>query len=544
MIVIYRYTFDSRKKYPLITSAGVYVMLPCRYDGKNRSTGPAGERKGVREARVTNSQAFFASRMYLFLMMKMQKFLFILALLLAGGILATGCVQDTGTNPPGPSPTTSGVTVTVATPEKITTSADMIVFVKRAADYARANGKEKALAEFNDRNGPFVIGNLYIFATGYDGTVLAEPFSPGTVGTNILNRTGSFGTPYVRNMGETARYGRGLVSYSSPNLQNNSTIEPVLAVVEDVDGTYYVGTRMYASEGDVYPSAVLNTSAQSPGVDGLVSFVKEAVAYARENGREKTLAEFNTRNGRFVRGELVVMAFDFNGTNLASPPYAPEVAANRINLINYQDPNGVNTIRLMRDLSRGEGGFLYSVAKVNADGVMVYVPKINYAEPVDDTWWLFSGIVDPDYSGVVAGDLAGVPVRTHSRMELYELVNRVVDYAKANGKEKTLPVIDDPQGQFVSGDLFPWAESTDGVLLADPFLKPDIGHTMIDYTDVNGMKTTRVGIDAMQNGSGFSLALFPDTSVNGTQQIPKLVYMKPVDDTWWIGSGIYGIEVE
>jgi hypothetical protein len=48
----------------------------------------------------------------------------------------------------------------------------------------------------------------------------------------------------------------------------------------------------------------------------------------------------------------------------------------------------------------------------------------------------------------------------------------------------------------------------------------------------------------MKNGTGFSLALFPDTSVNGTAPVPKLIYMKPVDDTWWIGSGIYGIEVE
>ena len=477
-------------------------------------------------------------------MMEMQKFLFILAILLAGGILAAGCVQDTGTNPPGPSPTTSAVTVTVATPEKITTSADLIVFVKRAAEYARENGKEKALAAFNDPDGPFVIGNVYIFATGYDGTVLAEPCNQRTVGTNILDRTGSFGTPYVREMAETARVGRGFVSYSTSNPQNNSVAEPALAVVEDVGGSYYIGALIFASEGEAYPSAVLNTSARSPGVDGLVSFVKDAVAYARENGKEKALAEFNDPDGQFVQGELVVMAFDFNGTNLASPPYAPELAANRVNLINYQDPNGVDTIRLMRDLSRGEGGVLYSVAKVNADGTMVFVPKINYAEPVDESWWLFSGIVDPDYAGVAAGDLSGVPLRTHTRAELYDLVNRVVEYAKANGKEKTLEVINDPNGQFVSGDFFPWAESTDGVLLADPFLKSDIGQNMIDYTDMNGMKTTRVGIDAMQNGSGFSLALFPDTTVNGTTQIPKLIYMKPVDENWWIGSGVYGVVME
>lgn len=57
------------------------------------------------------------------------------------------------------------------------------------------------------------------------------------------------------------------------------------------------------------------------------------------------------------------------------------------------------------------------------------------------------------------------------------------------------------------------------------------------------MKTTQVGVEAMKNGTGFSHALFPNTAVNGTADVPKLIYMKAVDDTWWIGSGVYGIEV-
>ena len=57
------------------------------------------------------------------------------------------------------------------------------------------------------------------------------------------------------------------------------------------------------------------------------------------------------------------------------------------------------------------------------------------------------------------------------------------------------------------------------------------------------MKTTRVGIDAMQNGTGFSHALFQDTASNGTALVPKLIYMKAVDDAWWIGGGVYGVAV-
>jgi len=82
-----------------------------------------------------------------------------------------------------------------------------------------------------------------------------------------------------------------------------------------------------------------------------------------------------------------------------------------------------------------------------------------------------------------------------------------------------------------------------GTLLADPFWKSEIGRNHIDYTDRYGMKTTRVGIEAMKNGTGFSHALFPNTAVNGTAEVPKLIYMKAVDDAWWIGSGVYGVEI-
>jgi hypothetical protein len=419
--------------------------------------------------------------------MNIRNLLFFLILVLVGELLVAGCVQYPGTGGAGPTTGPTGVTVSITTPEKVTTSADLVAFVERAAEYARANGSEKAVAEFRNPNGSFLLGNIAVFAIGYNGTVLADPSEPGIAGTNILDRTGAFGEPYVREMAETARFGRGLVSYSLPDPDNAGETVQALALVEDVDGTYYVGAVMFAPQGDVYPSTVLNMSAESPGVDTMVSFVKEAVVYARENGKEKAIAEFSTPDGKFVRGELVIMAFDFNGTNLASPPYAPELSEKNINLINYQDPNGVATIRGMRDLSLGGGGFLYSVVKVKAGEKRVYLPKINYAEPVDETWWLFSSTLVPDYAGAAAGDLTGIPVRTDSRTELYELVNRVVEYAKANGKEATLAVIDDPQGQFVSGDLFPWAESTDGVLLADPFLKSDIGQNMFDYTDMSGL---------------------------------------------------------
>jgi len=469
--------------------------------------------------------------------------LLLAALFLIAAVLAAGCSTPAGPGTPAPIGTPVSASMPYTQPETITTTPELVRFVAAAAAFARENGREKAIAAFNEPDGPFVTGNIGIFAIAYDGTLLADPFEPGIVGTTIRDTPDSFGIPFVQNLAETARSGRGYASYTYPNPDRGNEYEPRIAVVEDVDGSYFLGAGIFASEGEICPFTLVNTSEVQPGVDDLVAYVKHAVAYARANGREDALAAFNDPGGRFVQGGLVLMAFDYYGTNLASPPYSAELAEYGINLINYHDPDGVDTIRGMRDIARGGGGFLLTVAEVRVNGSEVYVPKLDYAEPVDSTWWVFSGIIVPEYARINTGDLAGIPVRNHTREELYELVNRAVAFAQANGKEATLAAINDPDGQFVSGDLFVWAESSGGILLADPFWKAEIGRNQIGYADRYGVKVTQVGIQAMENGTGFSRAMFPNTAKGGTAEIPKLIYMKAVDDTWWIGSGIYGVEI-
>ena len=470
--------------------------------------------------------------------MKMRYLLPILLIIIVC-IVTAGCSQqgqkDSGQAPPATSAPILKVSGIGTTPTELT------IFVNRAATYARENGKEKAIAVFNDPNGPFVQDEVYVFSEAYDGTALAEPFHHELVGTNIRNLTGRFGVPLVQNLEETARYGIGFVSYDYPNPKNNNRIEPKLSVVSDVDGTYYVGAGTYAGSGMVYPSAAIGPATRVYTIADLTGFVKQAVSYARANGKEKAVAAFSDPNGQFADGELAIMAVDFNGTVIASS-LSPDTAKDHINLINYHDPDGVPTIREMRNLARNGGGFSYTLAAVTKDRKTYFAPKIDYAEPVDNEYWIYSGIIIPGYEQLREGNLNGITLRNHTRTEMYDLVDRAVTYAKANGKEKTLAEINNPAGQFVKDDLFVWAETFDGTLLADPFWKDGIGNNFMNFTDPYGAKTTVVGINAIRNGTGFSHAMFPDTAANHTASVPKLVYMKPVDDTWWIGSGVYGVQ--
>ena len=455
-------------------------------------------------------------------------------------VLVAGCSQTSPTAGTGPAAAATTPPVTMITGGTIT-PAYLTAMVKEAVAYAKANGKEKAIAAFNDPNGSFVKNGVYVFSEAYDGTALAEPFEQEQVGTNIRNMTDRYGVPLIRNLEETAGHGIGYVSYDYPNPVDNRIMKPKLSVVADVDGTYYVGAGSYAGSGRVYPSTVIGSKTRAYTTADLTTFVNNAVSYAQENGKEKALAAFNDPKGRFADGELTLIAVDYNGTVLANS-ITPDTANEHINLINYHDPDGVTTIREMRDLSLRGGGISYTVAAVTRNNTTWYAPKIDYAMPVDKTYWIFSGIIVPEYEQLREGNTTGIAVRNHTRTELYDLVDKAVTYAKANGKETALAEINNPSGQFANGDLFVWAEDFNGTILADPYWKEGVGKNWMDYTDPYGSKTTVLNINAIRSGTGFTHAMFIDTATGQKSAVPKLMYAKAVDDTWWIGSGIYGVQ--
>lgn len=125
----------------------------------------------------------------------------------------------------------------------------LATFVESAVLYARMNGREKALAEFNNQVGLFSMGSRYIFAYDYNGTVIALPFQKELLGTNRMENTDPGGVHYIRDMGEMARKGGGYVEYRYPDPSRNFSIEKKVSYALDVDGTWYVGSGYYIVNG-------------------------------------------------------------------------------------------------------------------------------------------------------------------------------------------------------------------------------------------------------------------------------------------------------
>jgi len=122
----------------------------------------------------------------------------------------------------------------------------------------------------------------------------------------------------------------------------------------------------------------------------LVAFVKEAVSYAKTNGKYAAIAEFNKPNGSFVRGELYIYAYDFNGTTIAHP-FNPEKIG--INRLNETDAHGNYFIKDLRDAAENGTGFV-EFWYINPAHNKTVEKKLGYVEKAGDSWWLGSGIYE------------------------------------------------------------------------------------------------------------------------------------------------------
>src|SRR5512138_232809 len=137
--------------------------------------------------------------------------------------------------------------------------------------------------------------------------------------------------------------------------------------------------------------ATLPALASAPTVipnETLVAFVDEAVAYVGVYGREKALAEFSDRNGSFVRGELYIFAYDFNGTTLAHPVNPEKIGINRLN--ETQGDVGL-FLANMSAVARNGSGY-YRFTYINPAHNRIRESKLGYAQKIDDTWWIGSGV--------------------------------------------------------------------------------------------------------------------------------------------------------
>ncbi len=170
------------------------------------------------------------------------------------------------------------------------------------------------------------------------------------------------------------------------NLINMKKCKALIIVILLLTATVFLMQSALAKEEKL--GLVNESQITSSNKTQLVSFVESAMAYTRVVGKDRALEEFSNKTGSFVRNDLYIYAYDFNGTCLAHPFKPDWIGKNKLDVT---DSNGVPSLRNTINVAKEGKGFTYFIFPNPAHGNRDEF-KIAYAMKVDDNWFLGSGV--------------------------------------------------------------------------------------------------------------------------------------------------------
>lgn len=210
----------------------------------------------------------------------------------------------------------------------------------QAVKYLQANGPEKAWAAFNNKKGPFVKKDLYVYVIDLQGTYVANGAAPDClVGLKVLDSVDAAGNPLFRQMiAVTDKQQEARIRYVWLNRQSNH-VEPKFAWLHR-EGEHILGVGYYAPRSTA---------------DDAKKLLDAASAQVKKQGMAKALASFNDPRGPFVRDDLYVFAI-----NLASGKFEAHGMNPKWTGTNASDLHDVEGHPLVKDMlelakSKGEG---------------------------------------------------------------------------------------------------------------------------------------------------------------------------------------------
>lgn len=124
------------------------------------------------------------------------------------------------------------------------TKEEAVALAQKAVAYIKANGKEKAYAEFTNGT-QFKDRDLYIFVVQFDGMAMAHGVNPKLVGKNMSELKDSDGKFFIKEFIEVAKTkGKGWVDYKWPNPVTKA-LDDKTSYVERVDDNSFVACGVY-----------------------------------------------------------------------------------------------------------------------------------------------------------------------------------------------------------------------------------------------------------------------------------------------------------
>ncbi|MES2889547.1 MAG: cache domain-containing protein [Pseudomonadota bacterium] len=123
------------------------------------------------------------------------------------------------------------------------------------------------------------------------------------------------------------------------------------------------------------------------------------------------------------------------------------------------------------------------------------------------------------------------------KQDAIDMVNKAMAYHKANGKDKTLAVLNKKDSEFVKGELYVFAYDLAGTVIAHPLNARLVGKNMLEIPDQEG-KFYRKDVQkiALSQGTGWVDYLYKNPETNKIER--KSAYVQKVEDMILV-CGIY-----
>lgn len=126
-----------------------------------------------------------------------------------------------------------------------------------------------------------------------------------------------------------------------------------------------------------------------------------------------------------------------------------------------------------------------------------------------------------------------------SRDQAQALAEKAVDYIEANGIDKSKTEMENPNGEFIDGELYVFVQKFDGTLMIHGTNPKLVGKTLMGMKDPNGVYFVKEMIKAGKTkGSGWVKYVWKNPKTG--KLAPKVSYVKKIPSLDAVaGVGIY-----
>jgi signal transduction histidine kinase len=352
-----------------------------------------------------------------------------------------------------------------------------------------------AFSRMNYPTGPFVSGNLYLYALDFKGNIMAQADRPGLIGTNAWSyqdERGLFVNQEIIKKLEKTSEGEGIwVEYISKRAPKKAYAEKVT----DAKGTKYFIACGY------YPDA--NRQAT-------IDLVRKGYQFMKTSGKSSAIAEFSQRRSDEYRyGDLYLIVYDMKGKIIADGGNADNIGRNMYNVV---DQDGSPYIQRILKRATKEG--IWINAKIQGSFQSTYAQKIDLG--------ISQFVITCNY----------YPVSKPETMML--LVQSGTSFLQANPREEAFAQFVKRDGRFRRGDLQLTVVDTEGLCYAYGDDVDLIWRNIFDIKDETGRPFIKMFINEVRQGP-----VVVKTKLNNAIKTNYVTSLDKDGKTYVISSGYY-----